>query len=176
MNLEMREEERRYQEAARDGGRSLDDKILEEPVHAIKPREAVVVSRDATVADAARSMLGDGCAVIVEDGTLVGILTERDVLTRVVAKGRDPREVRVGEVMTEGPERLHPDDTFGFALHKMSVGSYRHLPVVADDGRLVGMLTQKQGVRFLVGFFPEAVINQPPRSIEQQPPKNQYGG
>jgi hypothetical protein len=50
------------------------------------------------------------------------------------------------------------------------------LPVVDEKGYPVGVLTQLQGVRYLASFFPEAVINQPPRSIEQRPPRNRYGG
>jgi len=68
------------------------------------------------------------------------------------------------------------EDTLGFALHKMSVGGFRHLPVVDDDGAPAGVISQREGVQYLVGFFPQELVNQPPRSIAQRPPRNQFGG
>ena len=78
--------------------------------------------------------------------------------------------------MTADPERLVLGDTLGYALHKMSVGSFRNLPLVDDAGLPAGVVSQQEGVKYLVGFFPAEVIAQPPRSIEQQPPDSQYGG
>jgi CBS domain-containing protein len=177
-NAELEEEERRYQEAGGPRGRSLDSSVLSDPVRLLRPRQAIEVRRDETVSDAARRMAdgGQGCVVVVEKGRLVGILTERDVITRVLALGKDPKAVPVGDAMSSPPERLSLDDTLGFALHKMSVGHFRHLPLVDADGRPVGLITQQEGVRYLAGFFPAEVINHPPRSVEQSPPRNRYGG
>jgi CBS domain-containing protein len=78
--------------------------------------------------------------------------------------------------MTKDPECLTLDDTLGYALHKMTVGEYRSVPVVDDEGKAYGVLTQQEGVKALAALFPASVYNQPPRSFEQKPPKNQYGG
>jgi signal-transduction protein with cAMP-binding, CBS, and nucleotidyltransferase domain len=178
-NAELEEEERRYQESAgRGGGRTLDSGVLSDPVRLLRPRPALEARRDETISEAARRMAEgrQGCVVVVEKGRLVGILTERDVITRVLASGKDPKTVRVGDAMTSPPERLSLDDTLGFALHKMSVGHFRHLPLVDAQDRPVGLITQQEGVRYLAGFFPAEVINHPPRSVEQRPPRNRYGG
>lgn len=175
---ELREEERRYREAAGREARTLDSRVLKEPLRKLEPRPALAVPADATIAEAAGRMAeaGQGCVVVLEEERLAGTLTERDVMRRVLAPGEDPKTVRVGEAMTREPERLSLDDTLGYALHKMSVGSFRHLPIVDEQDRPVGLVTQQDGVRYLAGFFPEEVLNQPPRSIEQRPPRNRYGG
>lgn len=178
-DVELEEEERRYREAAGGGsGRTLDSSVLSDPVWLLRPRKAIEARRDETVAEAARRMAEgrQGCVVVVEGGRLVGILTERDVITRVLAPGKDPAKVRIGDAMTSPPERLSRDDTLGFALHKMSIGHFRHLPLVDAEGRPAGLITQQEGVKYLAGFFPAEVINHPPRSVELSPPRNRYGG
>lgn len=178
MAIEEREEERRYEEAARETRRELDRRLLEDPITVLRPRAPVVVGADETVAAVAARMAdpGQGCVVVTDGERLAGIFTERDLLVRVIAPARDPAGVAVGEVMTAEPEFVTSEDTLGYALHKMAVGRLRHLPVVDDDGRPTGMLTQREGVRYLAGFFPETLINQPPRSITQLPPQSRHGG
>lgn len=178
MNIEQNEEERRYREAAREEKRALDRRLLEDPIRLLRPRAPVVVKAGDNVADAVRKMAESrqGCAVVLDGDRVAGIFTERDVLVRVVAAGADASSLAVADAMTKDPECLSADDTLGFALHKMSVGGYRRLPVLDEDGRPVGLITQSEGMRYLVGFFPDAVINQPPRSITQKPPRSQHGG
>ncbi|MCK6459333.1 MAG: CBS domain-containing protein [Planctomycetes bacterium] len=176
MGIEDLEEERRYGEAAEARGKA---RVFETPVRALHMPPAVVVRTGTPVAAAVERMVaaGQGCVLVAgKDGRVAGIFTERDLLVRVVAKGLDPARTEIGTVMSEGPECLTLDDTLGYALHKMTVGSYRSVPVVDDDGRPMGVLTQQEGVKALAALFPVAVFNQPPRSFEQKPPRNQYGG
>jgi len=174
MTIEDREDERRYKEA----GASLAAEILNDPVTVLKPKPAVVVAPGDRVADVVARMADarSGCAVVMDGTRLAGVFTERDALTRVLSAGLDASATKVADVMTPDPDTLHVNDTLGFALHKMSVGQFRNLPLIDDDGQPLGMVTQQDGVRYLVGFFPEGAINQPPQSIEQHPPRNQYGG
>jgi CBS domain-containing protein len=81
-------------------------------------------------------------AVMVVSGSnrLEGIFTERDVLMRVVARGRDPGTTRISEVMTANPETIAPDLLALDALQRMKTKGFRHLPVV-DDGKLVGIVS-----------------------------------
>ena len=178
MNIEQKEEERRYREAGREEKRSLDRRLLEDPLRVLNPTPCVVVDAEETVSDVVRRMAEShqACVVVLEGDRVAGIFTERDVLTRVVGEGADARETTVADVMTPDPECLTDADTLGYALHKMSVGGYRHLPLLDETGRPTGIITQNDGMRYLVGFSPDAVINQPPRSITQRPPKSQYGG
>lgn len=80
-------------------------------------------------------------AVLVMDlDRLVGIVTERDMTTRVVAAGLDADATPVREIMTADPDTLAPDDTAGDAIRMMKSRNYRHLPVV-EGGRVVGMVS-----------------------------------
>ena len=178
MTDDKREADRRYEESAAEGAKVLDSRVLADPVPVLRPRAVVTVQDDVTVAQAVGEMAARkrGCAVILDGKRLVGIFTERDALRRVLAAGLDPAETPITDVMTPDPERVAVTDTLGFALHKMSVGSLRHLPLGDAEGLPAGVVTQEEAVRYLVGFFPEAVINQPPRSLLTNPHDSQYGG
>src|SRR5690349_19973694 len=78
---------------------------------------------------------GIGCVLVVEDGLLSGIFTERDVLTKVLPVVRDLDNTPVGVVMTPDPECLTLDDAIAYALNRMSDGGFRHIPLVDADGR-----------------------------------------
>ena len=96
----------------------------------------------ATVTEAVRLMRDRhiGAVLILEDQALLGIFTERDVLTRVVAQERDPATTSLSEVMTANPDTVAPDDKAIDALDRMSTQGYRHLPVVAGE-RVVAILS-----------------------------------
>jgi len=83
-----------------------------------------------------------GAVMVVENGALCGIVSERDVVVRVVAQGRDARTVRVGEVMTPHPVCVDPDVTFGHAMLLMHEHGVRHLPVV-ENGTPIGMVAAR---------------------------------
>jgi CBS domain-containing protein len=97
---------------------------------------------DATAQAAAELMRerGLGAVMVVGDGRLLGIVTERDIVFRVVAKSLDAATTPVSAVMTADPETLAPHDTAMAALEKMQAGRYRHLPVLRDD-ELCGMVS-----------------------------------
>jgi CBS domain-containing protein len=84
---------------------------------------------------------GVGAAAILEDGRLVGILTERDLL-RAIADGFDPQATRVAQRMTAQPTAIAPDATVALAAGRMVELVVRHLPVV-DHDQLVGMLSAR---------------------------------
>lgn len=113
----------------------------------LDPRKLVVAPPDAIVADAAALMKVNnvGAVLVVEEGRLVGIFTERDAVYRVMAEGREPRLTRVREVMTPEPKTVSPDDTFGYALLVMHENGFRHAPVV-KDGRPVGVVSARHAL------------------------------
>jgi CBS domain-containing protein len=82
-----------------------------------------------------------GSVVVVEDGRVVGMFTERDVLLRVVAGRRDPEATRVGEVMTTAVVCCSPETTVDEARGVMRDRRIRHLPVADADGRLLGLIS-----------------------------------
>jgi CBS domain-containing protein len=71
----------------------------------------------------------------------VGILTDRDLVIRAVAQGKDPRQTHVGDVMTQNPRTISETAPIEQALALMRTGSYRRLPVTASDGTLVGLIS-----------------------------------
>jgi CBS domain-containing protein len=121
------------------------------------------VGPDQTVAEAVALMRRErtGCLLVCTGERLVGIFTERDLLRRVLAAGK-PLTVAVAECMTNGPVVVHPKDPIGAAARRMEEGGYRHLPVVDDAGRPVGVLSVKRIVHYLVEHFPGVVYNLPP--------------
>ncbi len=142
------------------GGAILDTVVSDLPL-----RDPIVVETSSTVSEAIQAMNDHhtGCVLVQRHGKLVGIFTERDVLTKVFYRD-DCRTAPVGDVMTANPEKLHLDDGIAFALNKMSVGGYRHIPIVERDGRPVGVLSVRDIVDFLVDLFPQEVLNLPPSS------------
>jgi len=109
----------------------------------VSNQNVYTVSPDSTVLDASKLMaVQDVGALLVADaaGLLAGILTERDITRRVVAKGKDPKTLKVGDVMTKKPDIIGPDDSALEALNMMRAHRYRHVPVV-QDGRAVGMVS-----------------------------------
>ena len=102
------------------------------------------IDADKSVAYAAKMMRDEdvGIAPIVEGDRLVGVLTDRDIAVRVVAEGRDPEQVKVTEVASRDLVTLDPQQDLDEAIRLMARHQVRRLPVVEEDGRLVGVLAQ----------------------------------
>ena len=81
-----------------------------------------------------------GAVAVVEKGTLAGVFSERDIMSRVVAKGLNPDSTEVSDVMSREIVVASPSEDINAAIQKMHAIGSRHLPVV-EDGRLVGMLS-----------------------------------
>ncbi len=113
----------------------------------IEDQEPLTAPAQMTVGEAARLMKQSQCGavMVVEDGKLVGIFTERDALFKVSAEGRDAQTTLLSEVMTRAPHAIHPDKPFADALHLMRVNGFRHVPVV-EDGRPVGMVSARDAL------------------------------
>ena len=104
---------------------------------------------DKPVAYAAKMMRDEdvGLAPIVEGERLVGTLTDRDIAIRVVAEGRDPNSTRVSEVASTDLVTIDPQQDLDEALRLMAQHQVRRIPVVEEDGRLVGVVAQADVAR-----------------------------
>ena len=102
------------------------------------------IDADQTVAYAAKMMRDEdvGIAPVVEGQRLVGTLTDRDIAVRVVADGKDPQVVKVREVASTDLITVDPQQDLDEALRLMANHQIRRLPVVEEDGRVVGVLAQ----------------------------------
>jgi CBS domain-containing protein len=109
----------------------------------VMTRDVRACEPNATVADAAKVMAQEdvGPVPIVEDGRLVGIVTDRDIVVRVVAEGRDPNATTVREIASTELVTVSPDDALDDALNRLAERQVRRLPVVEGD-RLVGIVAQ----------------------------------
>jgi len=100
-----------------------------------------------SVRDAARLMAAAnaGAVMVVDSERLVGIFTERDVVFRVIAEGRDAEVTKLGDVMTRAPKTLEPDKSYGHALLLMQENGFRHVPVL-ENGRPIGIVSSRNAM------------------------------
>ena len=134
-----------------------------ESVCRLRPTPPRQIAPDRPVVEAVALMRRHrvGCLLICQGERLVGIFTERDLLRRVLAPGK-PLTLAVAECMTPNPVVVNPKESIGAAVRRMEEGGYRHLPVVDNAGRPLGVLSVKRIVHYLVEHFPGTVYNLPP--------------
>lgn len=122
--------------------------MFDDPVRSVMRRQKFLkAAPNVLVSKAARLMAARnvGAIVVVEGERLIGILTERDVVFRVVARGLDARATPIADVMTREPQTVDPARPFGYALVLMHRGGFRHLPVV-QDGKPVGIVSARSAM------------------------------
>ncbi|HYM12862.1 MAG TPA: CBS domain-containing protein [Bryobacterales bacterium] len=115
----------------------------------LSDRELYFVEKDQTVWEVASKMhtLNVGAILVLENGELCGIFSERDLLARIVLEGRDPRAIRVGDVMTRNPKAVEDSATAEEAMEIMHQHTCRHLPVLRD-GKVVKMVSMRDLMYF----------------------------
>jgi len=113
-------------------------------VHEVMTDRPRVVTPETPVSEAAQLMKNDdiGSLPILDGEQLAGMLTDRDIVIRAVAEGKDPRGMPVREVASRELVTVNADEELSRALQLMASQQVRRLPVVDDDGRLVGILAQ----------------------------------
>jgi CBS domain-containing protein len=168
---EMREEtqaeepqigQERAQSAARLGSLA----VLQRRIRELLPTlpTAVALGHQTPVRDAIEVMREKqlSCVLVVERGQLVGVFTERDVVTQVAATPLDVDHVPLRDVMQPDPECLQLDDELIYALHQMLRGAYRHVPVVDEQRRPTALVSLQAIIDALVAAFPHELLNLPP--------------
>lgn len=110
-----------------------------------KNQDVLSMDIKTTVLDAAKEMskLNIGSVVVTEGKMICGIMTERDLLRRIVAKDISPGDVLLEDIMTSKIEIVTPEDTTAKAVELMTNGNFRHLPVIGELGEVVSMLSQR---------------------------------
>lgn len=140
--------------------------LVDEPLSVLTRREPVVVPPGTSLGDSLRAIqesgTGDSAFVCEADGRLRGVLTERDVFAEL-ATGRVDLAEPVESLMTAEPRTLRLEQTVLEAIDLMQTGRYRNVPLVDDDGLLVGVVRQSDIIRYLAESFPEELLNLPPR-------------
>jgi CBS domain-containing protein len=105
---------------------------------------------------------GRGAVLVEEDGALVGIFTERDLLNRVDYGDALWSHVVVRDVMTPHPMVIRPDDSLSEALRRLIQGHRRHLPIVDERGHVLGLISIRDVLTYIAERFPEDMMNLPP--------------
>ena len=130
----------------------------------LSPRPHARVSVDDAMWKVVAEMAAKGRgAVLVEDeGALVGIFTERDLLNRVDYSDALWSHVVVRDVMTPHPMVIRSDDSLSEALRRLTQGHRRHLPIVDDRGHVLGLISIRDILTHIAERFPEDMVNLPP--------------
>jgi len=144
--------------------------LLDEPIKVLRRRDPLRVAPGTSLAGCVEAIqgtgTGDSVVVADADGRLIGVLTERDIVARLV--GTDEGLDRpVETLMNREPHTLHLDDPIAAAVALMETGRYRNVPIVDDDGILQGIVRPQDVLRYLAESFPEEVLNLPPRPHQQ---------
>ncbi|RMD85423.1 MAG: CBS domain-containing protein [Candidatus Dadabacteria bacterium] len=131
----------------------LSSDFLQQSLGVLSSTEPVWVHEDDTVMDVINVLKENKIGSVVvtdEDGKIKGIFTERDCLTKVLGTDLDLCETPISEIMTKDPVTQPITATIAYALHLMSWGGFRHIPIVDDDGVPIGMVSVKDFVEFIV--------------------------
>lgn len=129
----------------------IERSLMEDPVSVLNPRAPVMVRPTTTLQEAMRTMLdlNIGSLLVVDsDRRLLGIFSERDLLLKVAGLHTSYAELPVAQFMTQQPETVTATDPLAYALHKMDIGGYRHLPIL-KDGRPAGVISVRDLVRHI---------------------------
>jgi len=158
-------------EGRRQNARDLGESFLTETCAGMEMIDPVTVAPSDTIGTAIDVMVTRriGCVLVVQEGRLLGVFTERDVMKRVTHMGY-PLDRPVAEVMTPDPAVLSPGDPLVFVLNRMVDGGYRHVPIVDAEGRPVGVISVRCVVEWVVSHLRQEVLNLPPRVRQSSPP------
>lgn len=128
----------------------VERRLLRDQVSVLNPRAPIVVPPTETVGDVLNLLvnLSIGCVLVVDQGQLVGIFSERDALVRLSENPQAARERPIREFMTPSPESIVVDAEIAYALHKMDIGGYRHLPVMQDQ-QVIGVISIRDILRYI---------------------------
>ncbi len=142
---------------------SLEQDLQKEQVFHLNLNNFTSVKRGTSVRETIKKMRAGQhhCAIILDEGTLAGIFTDRDIL-RKVADAPETWETAIDEVMTPTPISVNRTAPANTALDLMDKKHFRNVPVLDDNGEVVGTLTHYAIIKYLADRFPESVYNLAP--------------
>ncbi|HRX82472.1 MAG TPA: CBS domain-containing protein [Pirellulaceae bacterium] len=125
--------------------------LIKDRVHVLAPKQPCMVSPDVTVGEVLHQMATNriGCVMIVDGGKPVGIFSERDALMKLNTEAATLSDRPISEFMTANPETLQDSAKIAFAVQRMDLGGYRHLPIVSGDDQLQGIISVRAILNYL---------------------------
>ena len=129
---------------------ALEHRIWKDRIRVLAPHEPLMVTSTMPVRDVLKLLVDRsiGCVLVVDDGKLAGIFSERDALLRLNVDAQALGHEPVSKYMTAPVESLGLDDRIVFALHKMDIGGFRHIPVL-EDGQPRGVISIRDILRYM---------------------------
>jgi CBS domain-containing protein len=100
-----------------------------------------------------------GSVVVTKDGVLTGIVTERDILLKVICIIDDLENTPITNIMTANPQSLRKEDEVAYVLNNMHVGGYRHVPIVNEKDEPISMISIKDVISWILDHFPQEITN-----------------
>jgi CBS domain-containing protein len=142
----------------------LESVLLHETLSNALSNPGLILDEQTPLDEALRMMRErrQGCILVTREGKLSGIFTERDVLMKVVGTKIDLTHTPLRPYMTRDPVRLPADAIVAYALNKMVGEGFRHVPLTDEEGRPVGVVSMRDIIEYVSGFFPKDVLNLPP--------------
>lgn len=134
---------------------ALEAHLLEDVIMDIPLFTAVCVPQGTSLYEVATKMneQKSGCVLVMDNDTLVGIVSERDILYKAFkSRETDATQITVDSLMTPSPETLNEDDTIAYALNRMSLGGYRHIPILKDE-KVVGLLSVQNIFKYVANHL-----------------------
>jgi CBS domain-containing protein len=131
-------------------GTSVERGLLKDRIAALQPNEPLTVDPTMLIGEVLKKMVEKsiGCVMVMDGDSLQGIFSERDALLKLNAEVQQFVDRPISSVMTPDPITLEAKNKIAFALHKMHVGGYRHLPILTD-GKLTGVISVRDILRYL---------------------------
>ena len=141
-------------------------KARNERVTVLRTDDYIAVSLHTPLSQAIEAMKQDegGCVIILDDGRLAGIFTERDLLNKILGENVDP-ESPIAKWMQPAVETLSPEATVGDAVRLMNERSFRNIPLVRS-GELIGSISVFDIITYLAECYPKTTMNLPPLSAQ----------
>jgi CBS domain-containing protein len=146
------------------GSPDLESVLANESVGSAASHPALVVDASAPLAEVLQQMREEnrGAALVVSNAMLAGIFTERDVLMKVAGQPLDLEHTAVSQLMTIDPVTLPVEASVAFALNKMLIEGFRHIPLVDDQNRPIAVVSMRDLIDYLSNFFSREILNLPP--------------
>ncbi len=141
-----------------------------DPLESLTQEKFIVLDETATLRETIDKIqqFHVGCVLLEKNGKLSGIFTERDIVQKVVGNRHDLEKEMVLTFMTKHPDALHLKDPIAFALNKMISGGYRHIPIVDEDNKPIGVIAMQDIINHLGNHFFEDILNLPPTPLRNQ--------
>jgi CBS domain-containing protein len=128
--------------------------LMKDRIEVLQPRPPLAVRPETPVGEVLKRMIAErmGCAVVTDESRrLLGIFTERDALMRLNVDAAKLAHKPISSLMTVNPATLRARDKIAYALHRMNVGGFRHIPILDDDEKLVGVIS----IRGILAYLTE---------------------